>query len=384
LNRSIFELLYSLGLVLYELFEKKLPDYDRINGKVILPSNFQSSYVVLRCIDPVPERRPKASEITAVLDNIIENALLKIGTILSPHDTNLIVEDIKQIKQEIQDHSETELDVLYHFLLSRKTHQEIDQLLGQAFTPPSPISLPTQTPNLNPNGPTLQSQINPTLVSYSLPNQQPTTGNLSQSGTNSLPLTYSSDSMSLSQSTSLQSSSNQIQPMAVTYLDPHNLSQSAPNIPPAGVNRFPVSNAVSPQGYILPNNNPVSYVPTNLNIGYSLPNQPSGSIPQSGLTQPVRSQSHQPVLRNHSDYPPQYISTPVPPQSYTPPNNSYQAPQSYPMGGYTHPGYNNPQFMQMNPIPPPHGTPVPPVNYSPVPNYSYMQQNQGYGNKPYY
>lgn len=53
---------YSLGLVLFEIFEKKLPVFDQIRQTVVLPSSFQSASVVMPCLHPNPERRPTSEQ----------------------------------------------------------------------------------------------------------------------------------------------------------------------------------------------------------------------------------------------------------------------------------------------------------------------------------
>lgn len=56
---------YSLGLVLYELFEGKLPEYDRTTQKVTLPDKFRSSRTVLPCLHPDPKKRPSCKKVAS-------------------------------------------------------------------------------------------------------------------------------------------------------------------------------------------------------------------------------------------------------------------------------------------------------------------------------
>jgi len=60
--------IYSLGLVLFELFEHRLPDWDRANSCVVLPQNYISLPIVTRCLQTLPEHRPTAHQVVALID----------------------------------------------------------------------------------------------------------------------------------------------------------------------------------------------------------------------------------------------------------------------------------------------------------------------------
>lgn len=62
---------YSLGLVLFEIFERKLPHFDQARQTVVLPPSFQSASVVMPCLDPTPERRPTCEQVLLELISLL-------------------------------------------------------------------------------------------------------------------------------------------------------------------------------------------------------------------------------------------------------------------------------------------------------------------------
>lgn len=63
---------YSMGLVLYEIFERRVPTFDQQRQTVIMPPTFMSAPVVQPCIDRNPESRPHPRQVTKVIDNLIK------------------------------------------------------------------------------------------------------------------------------------------------------------------------------------------------------------------------------------------------------------------------------------------------------------------------
>lgn len=84
--------IFSLGIVLFELFERKLPGYDMPTGGVAIlsslpsifilqltfPPNYQSMPVVTPCIHPNPAKRPTAQQVVDHLDGMIKHVLVTV------------------------------------------------------------------------------------------------------------------------------------------------------------------------------------------------------------------------------------------------------------------------------------------------------------------
>jgi serine/threonine protein kinase len=110
--------IYSLGIVLYELFQRDLP-WDHKLAKVVLPANFESSPIILPLVNPNPVARPSAEQVANTIDNLIKKTILSVYKVL-PLDDHKIEPDI-----------EKSLVNLYHNLLL-KPPQEADKIIEQA------------------------------------------------------------------------------------------------------------------------------------------------------------------------------------------------------------------------------------------------------------
>jgi serine/threonine protein kinase len=64
--------IYSLGVVLYEIFESTLPQYDAQQRSVQIPTQFNSRNLVLPCLNIVASSRPNAPELIGALDLMID------------------------------------------------------------------------------------------------------------------------------------------------------------------------------------------------------------------------------------------------------------------------------------------------------------------------
>uniref|UniRef100_A0A6B2L2I9 Protein kinase domain-containing protein n=1 Tax=Arcella intermedia TaxID=1963864 RepID=A0A6B2L2I9_9EUKA len=151
---------YSLGLVLFELFEKKLPDFNHATQSVIIPPSFKSANVILPCLQPIPEKRPTAQQLVQTLEMSISNVVKNVSKLL-PENEQKIVQDITV--QSDDDCLERELVFLYRHLL-QKPAQEVDKLIEEAF--------PTPPPQFTPQ-PQYQMQMQPQQYQ---PNQAPPMG----------------------------------------------------------------------------------------------------------------------------------------------------------------------------------------------------------------
>lgn len=121
--------IYSLGLVIYELLENKLPQYDQIRGTVLIPGAYDSRDIVQPCLHPNPNKRPKASEVVHKLDCVIRNIIESVRKSLSS-------DELKQLGLSSESSSDDKLDAeiaaLYQILL-RKDPKAVDEMVYRAF-----------------------------------------------------------------------------------------------------------------------------------------------------------------------------------------------------------------------------------------------------------
>lgn len=118
---------YSLGLVIYELLEKRLPQYDQMRATVVIPREYDSKEIVGPCLNPDPRRRPKASEIVHKLDCVIRNIITSIRKHLKD-------DELKQfgLASKNDDQLDAEISTLYQILL-KKDPKSVDAMVYQAF-----------------------------------------------------------------------------------------------------------------------------------------------------------------------------------------------------------------------------------------------------------
>eukprot|EP01130_Rhizamoeba_saxonica_P014428 TRINITY_DN6304_c0_g1_i1.p1 TRINITY_DN6304_c0_g1~~TRINITY_DN6304_c0_g1_i1.p1 ORF type:complete len:575 (-),score=108.71 TRINITY_DN6304_c0_g1_i1:1138-2724(-) len=123
---------YSLGIVLFELFEKQLPRYDRIRRMVVLPRTFQSSNVILPCLNYNCNLRPKVVEVISVLDDLIAGIVTSIRKLLPDREQEIIVDIMEELNTGKRDSLDDELVALYRHLLGRDPN-EVDQMIDSAY-----------------------------------------------------------------------------------------------------------------------------------------------------------------------------------------------------------------------------------------------------------
>jgi len=138
--------IFSLGLVLFELFENRLPDWDRTNSCVVLPQVYNSLPIVARCLQKSSEHRPTAHDVVSLIDEVVVIPSLRslrnnfAELLLKAENNSLEVELCNWIN-----------------LLTTKSIEEIDQNVvfiepegQQNFipAPPNPAT-PSQEGNIN-------------------------------------------------------------------------------------------------------------------------------------------------------------------------------------------------------------------------------------------
>jgi len=129
--------IYSLGLVLYELFEKKLPDYDPNTQRTTVPMQFQSAPVVLPCINALPHSRPTIDQVIQKLEMLIRGIVSTVQKVLPPEDVAAVAKLQAQLLKDAVaeahplEPAEAEQAALYQHLQA-KTMDDADGLCVKA------------------------------------------------------------------------------------------------------------------------------------------------------------------------------------------------------------------------------------------------------------
>jgi len=148
--------IYSMGLVLYELFEKKLPNYDPNTSITSLPKSFQSAPVVLPCVGIDPNSRPNIEQVLVQLDKLVRRITEAVKHHLSPEEKQKLQKAVSKSSPSQASPAtgiEVELHSLYSYLV-KKPAAEADKLIAFALSqPPPPQASPSQPSTPQPTTP---------------------------------------------------------------------------------------------------------------------------------------------------------------------------------------------------------------------------------------
>jgi serine/threonine protein kinase len=155
--------IYSIGLVLFELFERKLPSWDDNRKVVILPQSFRHQNIIIPCLDSIPEKRPTAEQMIKLLDQMIVTIVEGLKNSLPKSEQ----ETINGGSHKAGDALDFDLVSLYKLFLS-KPAVEVDQLIMKfcgevvpttstpkpivGLSPPAPTQLNNPVPVPVPSG----------------------------------------------------------------------------------------------------------------------------------------------------------------------------------------------------------------------------------------
>jgi len=131
---------YSLGLVLYEIFEKKLPNYDPMQQRVVLPPAFHSASVILPMVSHKPDSRPTAQHTITVLDKMVNNIVETIRKKMPKEELEKLRTDAGTT-DDSQSSVDKELALLYRQLLA-KPAAIVDSEINKHFPTPAPPKSP--------------------------------------------------------------------------------------------------------------------------------------------------------------------------------------------------------------------------------------------------
>jgi len=124
--------IYSLGLVLFELFEKQLPHFDPMTQRVILPTDFQSASVVKPMVNLKPDQRPTAQHTITVLDQMVNSICETIRKNFTKEEMEQLKKDAGTTGDDTQAAVDRELGLLYRQLLA-KPAKEVDAKINKYF-----------------------------------------------------------------------------------------------------------------------------------------------------------------------------------------------------------------------------------------------------------
>eukprot|EP01126_Amoeba_proteus_P033942 TRINITY_DN3356_c0_g2_i8.p1 TRINITY_DN3356_c0_g2~~TRINITY_DN3356_c0_g2_i8.p1 ORF type:complete len:329 (-),score=74.18 TRINITY_DN3356_c0_g2_i8:193-1179(-) len=138
--------IYSLGLVFYELFERKLPSYDSRTQVAVLPERFMSAPVIFPCIKSMPQQRPVIDQVLVALDKLIRSAVAVAQNQLTPEVQTICRNEAqKRVSESAAQgtsitYSEAESASFFQYLLSLP-QTEADVLCGIKEKSPQPQPL---------------------------------------------------------------------------------------------------------------------------------------------------------------------------------------------------------------------------------------------------
>uniref|UniRef100_A0A6B2LB98 non-specific serine/threonine protein kinase n=1 Tax=Arcella intermedia TaxID=1963864 RepID=A0A6B2LB98_9EUKA len=136
--------IYSIGLVFYELLERKLPGWDETKACVVLPPQFESFPIVIPCINYQPERRPTAQQVVKALDKLIMDMVEAIKNNIPKTETDKFV---PVPHEENSDNLDSDLIALYKYLLNRPA-DEVDRLVSKCWGALFPKNNQPQSPTV--------------------------------------------------------------------------------------------------------------------------------------------------------------------------------------------------------------------------------------------
>jgi len=116
---------YSLGLVFYELFEKKLPLWDGTRQCAQLPPNYLFAFMVVPLINVNPQLRLTANQVVDMLDTLIFTLVTNVKKFVSPEHY-----EVKEEFKTPEEKETAESKQLYKYLLSLPK-DEIDILMSK-------------------------------------------------------------------------------------------------------------------------------------------------------------------------------------------------------------------------------------------------------------
>jgi len=130
--------IYSLGLVLYELYQKSLPQFDTSTKLAVLPSSFSSSPIILPLTSSIPSQRPTSQKVVKMLDRILIRSLHALSLILG---CKIISKNCEHTgsdtsKNEIKQFTESEIEeniAIVSEHLSSSSPQDVDCVTEHAF-----------------------------------------------------------------------------------------------------------------------------------------------------------------------------------------------------------------------------------------------------------
>jgi len=80
---------YSLGVVMYEIFER-LPEYDNLKRQVVLPTSFKAQAIILPCLDENPSNRPTALEVSGSIVTMMVTFMEQVMEVLTDEEKEIL------------------------------------------------------------------------------------------------------------------------------------------------------------------------------------------------------------------------------------------------------------------------------------------------------
>jgi len=116
--------IYSLGLVLYEIFEGRLPDFDQYRQVIVMPQIYKFYSVIHPCVRIDPMRRPSAADLVNELNMAIHIVMTAVYEVLPDEEKKNIA---------VEDTMEKTLVNLYRYLVLKEDQTSCETLINNAI-----------------------------------------------------------------------------------------------------------------------------------------------------------------------------------------------------------------------------------------------------------
>jgi len=95
-NYSLPSDIFSYGVVLFEIFNEKLPDFDNSTRRVLIPTECIGYTIIKECMRTNPDRRPTASQVLDSLDLLITTFTTTVARVVRNYHSA----DVKDFPKE--------------------------------------------------------------------------------------------------------------------------------------------------------------------------------------------------------------------------------------------------------------------------------------------
>jgi len=137
---------YSMGLVLYEIFEHSLPKWHRKKKIAVVPDQYDGMQVISPCLSEDPALRPSASALLRSLDAWVSQILSDLYSSLDADLKKQIGLIGEAMNGETENNKDAEMNNLYNYLIKKVKISDIANKINELqITPEAPLDSPSHS-----------------------------------------------------------------------------------------------------------------------------------------------------------------------------------------------------------------------------------------------